>query len=158
MFYEEIFKQLNRRHIDYVVVGGVALVMHGIVRLTADLDLMLHLDEKNLKKFVDLMDEFGYKPRMPVKAGDLADPGKRAYWMQEKNMEVFSFYHPHQPIVLIDVFINEPLPYKEIRNRSVPMKIGKLSVPVVSKEDLIKLKKISGRPQDLEDINALKRL
>jgi predicted nucleotidyltransferase len=38
------------------------------------------------------------------------------------------------------------------------MKIGNLSVPVVSKEDLIKLKIIAGRPQDLEDINALRRL
>jgi hypothetical protein len=66
MFYEEMFKQLNRRHIDYTVVGGVALVMHGVVRLTADLDLMLHLDEKNLNKFIDLMSDLGYKPRIPV--------------------------------------------------------------------------------------------
>jgi hypothetical protein len=158
MFYEEIFKQLNRRHIDYTVVGGVALVMHGVVRLTADLDLMLYLDEKNLNKFIDLMGELGYKPRVPVKARDLADPAKRAYWRQEKNMEVFSFYHPRQAISLIDVFISEPLPYKEIKSRAVHMKIGNLSVPVVSKEDLIKLKKIAGRPQDLEDINALRKL
>ncbi len=61
MFYEELFRQLNRKHIDYVVVGGVALVMHGVVRLTADLDLMLHLEEKNLRRFVDLMNELRYR-------------------------------------------------------------------------------------------------
>jgi len=158
MSYEEIFRQLNRRHIDYIVVGGVALVMHGIVRLTADLDLMVYLEEKNLKKFISLMGELGYKPRMPVLADDLADSVQRTCGIQEKNMEVFSFYHYRQALSLIDVFIKEPLPYREIKSRAVQMKIGNLSVPVVSKEDLIKLKEISGRPQDMEDISALKRL
>ncbi|MDN3515601.1 MAG: hypothetical protein NG747_14545 [Candidatus Brocadia sp.] len=40
MFYESIFDKLNKSHIDYIVVGGVALVLHGAVRLTADLDLI----------------------------------------------------------------------------------------------------------------------
>jgi len=43
MFYEELFEKLNMSGVDYVVVGGVALVLHGVVRLTADLDLMVHL-------------------------------------------------------------------------------------------------------------------
>lgn len=158
MFYEEIFRQLNKRQIDYVVVGGVALVLHGVVRLTADLDLMLHLDEKNLTRFVDLMNERGYKPRLPIKAKDFIDPEKRKSWFKEKNMEVFSFYHPDQAISLVDVFIHEPLSYKEVKFHSVKMKIGNLLIPVVSIDDLVKLKEISGRPQDMEDIKALRRL
>jgi hypothetical protein len=59
MLFEEIFRELNRRKIDYIVVGGVAVVMHGVVRLTADLDLMVHLEEKNLTKFVKVMNELG---------------------------------------------------------------------------------------------------
>lgn len=77
MFYEEIFRELNRRKIDYVVVGGVAVVMHGVVRLTADLDLMVHLEEKNLTKFVEVMNELGYKPKVPVKAESFIDPENR---------------------------------------------------------------------------------
>ena len=158
MFYEEIFRELNRRRIDYVVVGGVAVVMHGVVRLTADLDLMLHLDEKNLGKFVEVMNELGYRPKVPVKAESLIDPENRKMWFEEKNMRVFSFYHPKKGIMLIDIFINEPVPYNKISKDAVKMKMGNLLIPTVSIEDLIKLKEISGRPQDIADIDALKRL
>jgi len=158
MFYEEIFRELNKRKIDYVVVGGVAVVMHGVVRLTADLDLMLHLDEKNLTRFVEVMNELGYRPRVPVKAESFIDPENRKSWIEEKNMRVFSFYHPKKGIMLIDIFINEPVPYNKVRKAAVKMKIGNLLIPTVSIEDLIKLKEISGRPQDIADIEALKRL
>lgn len=158
MVYEEIFRELNRRRIDYVVVGGVAVVMHGVVRLTADLDLMVHLDEKNLTKFVEVMNELGYKPKVPVKAESFIDPENRKSWIEEKNMRVFSFYHPKKGIMLIDIFVNEPVPYDKIRQDAVKMKMGNLLIPTISVEDLIKLKEISGRPQDKADIEALKRL
>lgn len=158
MFYEEIFRELNKRRIDYVVVGGVAVVMHGVVRLTADLDLMVHLEEKNLTKFVEVMNELGYKPKVPVKAESFIDPDNRRTWIEEKNMRVFSFYHPKKGIMLIDIFINEPVPYNKIREDAVKMKMGNLLIPTVSIEDLIRLKEISGRPQDIADIEALKRL
>ena len=158
MLFEEIFRELNRRKIDYVVVGGVAVVLHGVVRLTADLDLMVHLKEKNLAKFVDVMNELGYKPKVPVKAESFIDPENRRMWIEEKNMRVFSFYHPKKGIMLIDIFVNEPMPYDKIRQNAVKMKMGNLLIPTVSIEDLVKLKEISGRPQDLADIDALKRL
>jgi hypothetical protein len=158
MFYEEVFKGLNRKHIDYVVVGGVAFVLHGLIRLTADLDLMINLDEKNISKFVDIMNSLGYKPKIPVRADELIDPTKRRYWLKEKNMKVFSFYHPRQTISLIDVFIYEPIPYEKVKANSVKFKIGNFSFPVASVDDLIKLKRLSGRPQDLADIEALKRI
>jgi len=158
MFYEKIFESLNKKHIDYVVVGGVAFVLHGVVRFTADLDLMISLDRNNIAKFVDVVNGFGYKPRIPVKAEELLDPKKRDHWLKEKNMKVFSFYHPHQAISLIDIFIYEPVNYKELKDRSVKMKIGNLFIPVTSIDDLIKLKKISARKQDIEDIKALKEI
>jgi predicted nucleotidyltransferase len=158
MLFEEIFRELNRRKIDYVVVGGVAVVMHGVVRLTADLDLMVHLDKKNLTKIVEVMNELGYKPKVPVKAETFIDPENRRIWIEEKNMKVFSFYHPKKGIMLIDIFVNEPVPYDKIRKNAVELKMGNLVIPTVSIEDLIKLKEISGRPQDIADLDALKRL
>ncbi len=158
MFYEEIFKKLNQHRVDYVVVGGVAVVLHGVVRLTADLDLMVELKENNLKKFLSVMKELGYTPRVPVKAESFLDPALRTSWIKEKNMEVFSFYNPRLPLNLIDIFIHEPISYEEIKNTSVTIKAGNVNIPLVSIENLIELKKISGRPQDRADIKALKRL
>jgi hypothetical protein len=73
-------------------------------------------------------------------------------------MRVFSFYHPKKGIMLIDIFVNEPVPYDKIRKNAVKLKMGNLVIPTVSVKNLIKLKEISGRPQDLADIEALKRL
>lgn len=158
MFYEEIFKLLNKKRINYVVVGGVAFVLHGIVRLTADLDLMISLDRKNVGKYVEVMKKLGYKPKLPVKAEELMNDDKRAIWLKEKNMKVFSYYSPKQPLSLIDVFIYEPIAFDELKAHAIKIKAGNISIPVASADDLIKLKKISGRRQDMEDIKALKKI
>ncbi len=73
-------------------------------------------------------------------------------------MKVFSFFSARHPVNLIDIFIYEPINFQETRSNAVKMKIGKTSIPVASVDDLIRLKKISGRKQDLEDIKALKIL
>jgi len=158
MFYEELFEKLNKSGVDYVVVGGVALVLHGVVRLTADLDLMVHLEEGNLSKFVDIMNELGYRPKVPVKSEEFINAKTRATWINEKNMKVFSFFHPERPIHLIDVFVEEPVDYNVIRSEAVTIMSGSVSMPVVSVKNLIKLKEISGRPQDIADIAALREI
>jgi hypothetical protein len=139
-------------------VGGVALVLHGVVRLTADLDLMIYLEEKNIRKFVKTIQNLGFRPRVPMKSEDIVDPLVRQRLRQEKNMKVFSFYHPKEAISLVDVLIDEPLDYQKIKAHVEKMKVGKLLVPVISSDDLIALKKISGRPQDLADIESLRQI
>ena len=59
-YYEEIFRLLDTGKIRYMVVGGVAVVLHGFLRATADLDLMVALESKNLKRFLALMKTHGY--------------------------------------------------------------------------------------------------
>lgn len=50
MIYEEIFRALNANKVKYVVVGGIALVLHGVVRLTADLDLIVRLVRQKISR------------------------------------------------------------------------------------------------------------
>ena len=158
MFYEGVFKKLDQEQVEYVVVGGVALVLLGVIRLTADLDLFIELSETNLKKFIKVMAELGYKPKMPVSAEDLTRPEKRRQWKEEKGMLVFSFYHPREPMHLIDIFVDEPIPYETVKRGKKIATAKGIRVPVVSAEDLVRLKRISGRPQDLADIAALEEL
>jgi hypothetical protein len=158
MIYEEIFRALNAHKVKYVVVGGIALVLHGVVRLTADLDLIVRLEKENLLRFISVMHGLGYKPKMPVKAEEFIDDENRAKWRREKNMQVFSFYHPKKPLGLIDVFVEEPMPYREMDRDKEMIRVGNLKIPVISKKHLMALKRLSGRPQDIADINALKEV
>lgn len=158
MVYEDIFTKLNERKVKYLVVGGIALVLHGVVRLTADLDLIVKLQTDNLAKFISVMKELGYKPRVPVKAEEFIDPAKRELWIKEKGMRVFSFYHPGKTVALVDVFVDEPIEYRKLEAEQIWIKAGGIKIPVISAKHLIKLKEISGRVQDIADIKALREV
>ena len=62
---------MNGKKIRYLVAGGVAVNLYGIERATGDIDLVVHLERNNLEKFVEVMKEFGFKPKVPVKLGGL---------------------------------------------------------------------------------------
>ncbi len=158
MYYENVFRTLQKNNIRYAVAGGVALVLHGVVRFTADLDLIVDLDPENLRRFVDAMTELGYRPRNPVKAEDFLDPEIRKGWKRDKNMEVFSLADPAQPMTLIDVFLEEKIPFQEIMKELVPVTAKGIMIPVVSLLHLKRLKKAAGRPQDLADIEAIEAM
>ncbi len=158
MFYEEVFRKLKDENVRYAVAGGVALVLHGVVRLTADLDLIVELGTENLRKFITAINKLGYKPKPPVNAEDFIDPLNRKAWKEEKGMEVFSFYHPKMPMNLIDVFVNEPVRFNEIENEIVIFKARDIEIPVISKKHLKVLKMKANRPQDIADIEAIEEI
>ncbi len=159
MFYEDVFRALQKEKIEYVIVGGLAVALHGVVRLTADLDVAIALDEKNILKFVSLLTKLKFKPKVPVKPEDFADPQKRKNWIQKKHMKVFSFYHHQDTFKMIDVFVKEYIPFKKLYNdrKTIIIENG-LKIPICSVKHLVQLKEKAGRPQDLADIAALKRL
>lgn len=158
MFFESLFRKLQEKEVDYLVVGGVALVLQGAVRMTADLDLMVALDENNLTAFVAVMNELGFRPKAPVPAEAFISEENRASWLRDKGMQVFSFYHPGEMVSLVDVFVHEPIPYREMSEKVDVKVVEDFAIPVASVQDLIRLKRIAGRPQDIEDIKALEAL
>jgi predicted nucleotidyltransferase len=157
-FYQELLQSLEKNHVRYLVVGGVAVVLHGFLRATADLDLLIALDSKNVEAFIKLMKQRGYRPKAPVCLDDFRSEEKRLSWKNEKNMRVFSLIHPQHHEELIDIFIEEPISFEEVYARRVLIPLGKFKASVASSEDLITLKQKAGRSQDLQDIEALKDL
>jgi predicted nucleotidyltransferase len=156
--YQQIFRELNEAQIDYLVIGGLAVNLHGIPRMTYDIDFMILLEDGNIRKLVRKLGKWGYRPRVPVNPEDLADGKNREGWIRDKNMKAFSFYNDTQPISEIDILIDSPSPYKEMRDRAILFKVGDVEVPVVSIPDLIVLKAGSGRKQDISDVEHLRSL
>jgi predicted nucleotidyltransferase len=156
--FQRIFKELSDEGIDYIVIGGLAVNLHGIPRMTYNIDLMILLNARNIKKLVIKLKSWGYLPRVPVQPEDLADEQIRNIWVREKNMKAFSFFSDKQPLGEIDLFIDSPIPYEEMRKRATILDLGGVNVPVISIPDLIELKLKSGRKQDLSDIEHLRSL
>src|SRR6266568_752754 len=65
---EQVLATLSAAKVRYLVVGGVAVVLHGHLRTTAALDLVVALDEGNARRAVEALESMGFRPRAPVPA------------------------------------------------------------------------------------------
>jgi hypothetical protein len=74
--------------------------------MTADLDILVSLDRKNLEHLLAAMDELGYRPRLPVPVSDLLDAQKRRDWLASKNLHAFTFWNQQRPFEEIDVLLS----------------------------------------------------
>lgn len=156
--FDLIFAALRAANARYLVVGGVAVVLHGSPRFTADLDLVIALDTDNVHATLGALEQLGYRPRAPVPAGGLADPEVRRSWIEDKGLIVFALWSPDHPATEIDLFVEEPFVFDDAYARLVRADLGTTTVDVASLEDLLALKRKAGRPKDLADITALEAL
>jgi len=158
MIYREIFKEFEKRDVRYLIVGGMAVNLYGYIRLTMDLDIMVDLSDRNVSKVVNVMEEFGYTPRVPVNPHEFISEEKRDEWIKEKGAVVFTFIDVKRPFKHIDIFLSNPIDFEEAYSRRELMTIGGIKLDVISMDDLIKMKASTGRPRDKEDIYHLERI
>jgi hypothetical protein len=157
MFYFEILEALYKNNIRYLIVGGLAVNLHNVPRMTNDIDFILAMDEDNLASFTKLMKELGYIPKMPVNPDLLTDKKNIETWIAEKNMIAFGYYHECENYRVVDIVISHPIDFEEAYTRKVTRKIQGIEIYTVSLEDLIVMKHHSGREMDLHDITLLKK-
>lgn len=150
-----ILSALNQVRARYVVVGGVATVLHGFARLTADIDLIVDLDPLEAQKTMAALTSIGLRPRAPVQAQSFADESQRRSWIDAKGMRVFSLWDPSNPMREVDLFVENPISFPELWARSEVVTLGGAEVRIASIADLIALKRLANRPSDLQDIEAL---
>jgi len=152
-----IVEALNRHQVQYLIAGGLAVVAHGYVRFTADVDALLAMESANLQAAIAALESLGYKPRAPVAFAELLDPAARRRWKEEKNMIVFSLYSPRHAATEIDLFLDPPIDVPAALARAMTVEIAPgISAAFCGREDLIRMKTLAGRPRDLEDIAMLR--
>jgi hypothetical protein len=156
--YDDVFVALHHAGVRYVVVGGTAVVLQGHARLTVDLDLVVDLAAEPAGAAMRALTGLGLQPRLPVAATDFADEATRRGWVEHRNLKVFSLFDPASPAREVDVFATEPLPFDDLASAATVVAIAGVPVKVASRQHLIALKRLAGRPQDLADIEALEQL
>jgi hypothetical protein len=73
MFYLDLFSALSRHRVDYVLIGGLAISLHGIERATMDIDVTVAMTLDNLSALVAMARELGMTPVLPVNLDTLTD-------------------------------------------------------------------------------------
>ncbi len=156
--FEPLFAALNETGVRYVVVGGLATVLHGYARLTADVDMVVDLQPERARTFILALQRLGFEPRAPVHAVDFADSSVRRTWTAEKGMRVFSMVDRKNPMRVVDMFVEHPIEFEGLWSRAETVELETTAVRIAAIPDLIELKRQAGRPQDLDDIEQLERI
>ena len=153
-----LFALLAAAKVRYVVVDGLAPVLHGLDRLTADVDLVIDLSAESAQAAVWALTEAGYRSLAPVDPAALADPEQRHEWQTVRNMQVFSLWDSTNTRPTVDIMLSPAVPFEELWAAALETQIGRHDVRVASIDHLIRMKAAAGRPQDLADIERLRAL
>lgn len=158
MFYLDLFGALARHRVRYVVVGGLALNLHGVERATMDVDLAVALDAPNLGAAIDAFEALGLVPVAPVTLHEARDPETLRRWRRDRNMVAFGLRPDRGVGPTVDCLIDPAVPFERLQAGALVKSVGALAIPVASIDDLIALKRAAGRSIDASDIAALERL
>lgn len=153
-----ILAAMQRAKVRYVLVGGLAVLLHGIDRLTADIDLVVDLAPEAASNAVTTLLNLGLRAAAPVDARLFADPEVRGRWRRESGMLVLSFWDPEHRRPTVDLFAEYPLDFEALYRDSSLLPLSGAEVRVASIGHLIEIKLAAGRPKDLEDAARLAEL
>lgn len=153
----EILNALHDRHVEFVIVGGVAAALHGGSRVTFDLDVVPSLAPDSWQAAVDLLWALGARPRIPEPVERIRDVEQVRSWRREKGMLALNF-RTTDGSAEVDLLVGESDAFDELRQRAVEVTVDQRTFFVASIEDLISMKQRAGRPQDLADIAELRNI
>ena len=142
-YLKEMLLALADAGVAFVVGGGVAAVLHGVERVTLDLDIAVEMTDLNLGSLINAVEKLGLKPRIPVSLSDL----------------VFSLTDFDRPLRHLDIFLAPDLSYERLVQGAESVDIGHAKIKVISREKLIELKRSIQPPRakDLFDLEELSR-
>lgn len=152
---EETLRRLTAAGVDFVVIGGVAMLLHGSSRLTRDLDIVFAADESNLRVLGDTLIGLGARLRTVEEVAEFV-PDHRTL----ANVELLTLT---TRAGWLDVHrrVDGAPPYDALRRRAERMDLDGFQVLVASADDMMAMKRAAGRPVDLidlEELAAIKRL
>jgi len=140
--FEPLFRALNDTGARYVVVGGLATVLHGYARFTADAALVVDLAPSPATRLIAALTGLGFVPRAPVDAADFAEATVRERWIREQGLQVFSLVDRANPMRVVDLFVTHPIDFDALWSRAEVMSLGSTEIRVASIDDLITMRKV----------------
>lgn len=158
MFYLDLFGKLQQFKVDYLLIGGLAVSLHGVERATMDIDITVAMHPDNLEGLVRCAQSLGLKPVVPVPLESLTDLKLLKKWHDEKNMQAFALRTDALAGVTLDILLFPPVDFTQMHARAVHFNLGEVSISVASIDDLIAMKRAAGRAIDLSDIAHLEKL
>lgn len=154
----KLLQSLADAQVDYVLVGGLAVQLHGFLRATVDIDLVLAMNDANLDRFIEVAKQFGLQPVIPVSIDSLKNAQQIEQWHREKGMLAFALREPHVGGSVIDVLVRPDVSFDKLLAGAIRGALFGRQVMIASLDDLIVMKQAANRPKDQLDIAALEKI
>jgi hypothetical protein len=154
----ELLQALSDEQVQYVLVGGLAVQLHGFLRSTFDIDLVLAMDDANLVRFISLAKRLGLVPAMPVSIDSLRNPVQIDQWFREKGMLAFPLRETQTGGSVVDVIVRPEVPFEKLLTNAAVGEMFGRKVRIASIEDLLVMKRSANRPKDQLDVIALEKI
>lgn len=154
---KEIFASLQKHEVKYLLCGGVAVNLYGIPRTTADIDLLIDWNEKNIERFEAALNEHGYKNNLFFKLKTLLPANIRLQYYNEKNLVAYSYSSDLFQAITLDVLVQSNLDFEKCWERKETKYLAQVPVYLLCLDDLIAMKDFANREQDKADIINLKK-
>ena len=151
-FLQRVCAALDDAGVAYALVGGQAVALHGVVRGTVDVDLVLRWQPQVVEAAEAALQKLGLVSQLPITAADVL--AHRDEYVEQRNLVAWNFYNPRAPLEQVDIIITYDLADAHVDR--IALAAG--AVAVLSVPALIDMKRASGRPQDLEDASALEKM
>jgi len=153
----ELLQALSDGQVQYVLVGGLAVQLHGFLRSTFDIDLVLAMNDGNLSRFIAVAQGYGLVPVIPVPMDSLRNARLIDQWQREKGMLAFALREPRIGGSVVDVLVRSDVPYDRLMANAVAGELFGRKVWIASIDDLLVMKRIANRPKDQLDTQRSKR-
>lgn len=150
-FLECVCRALGDAEVDYALVGGQAVALHGVVRGTIDVDVALRWSASMLRRAEAALRGIGLVSQLPLTAADVFE--HRDDYVANRRMLAWNFHDPDAPLRQVDIVIA----YDLAGRRTQQVELEDCTAWVLAVGDLIDMKRRSGRAQDLADVEALRK-
>jgi predicted nucleotidyltransferase len=150
---DEILRTLTEFGVEFVVIGGVAVQAHGYLRATADLDVVPKPTLLNLSRLAEALSDLDARPRRATLPVDVTDP----QLLKRVPLAPLTTRYGRLDLLNIDHVSGAPRSFEELAARALTVNLDGIAVSIVGLDDLLRMKRAAGRPQDLTDIGALTR-
>ncbi len=158
MFYLDLFSALHRHQVEYALIGGLAVALHGVERNTMDIDIALVLSPGNVDRFLRAAQDLGLTPVLPVPITTLHDTDTLRDWHEHRHLTAFGLRSPGIAGVTVDILLFPSIDPQALQQHALTLQIGSTPVRVATIDDLIALKQQAGRPLDLDDVAHLQKV
>ncbi|TAG26323.1 MAG: hypothetical protein EAZ37_09705 [Burkholderiales bacterium] len=154
----DILSLLQDAHVSFVLVGGLAVQLHGYMRMTYDIDLVLAMNDENLGRFIEVAKSKGLAPVIPVPIDSLKNAALIDQWHREKGMLAFALREPSVAGSVIDVLVRPDVSFERLAADAKLAEFMGQQIRIASIDHLLEMKRIANRGKDQLDIVALEKI